>query len=216
MEKKLFFIYTNPRFMATLYQPVMAEAFDGDAKVAVRFTLDNSLLLDTLDNGGEPTPGVVRRLYNQAANCVKGGAHCIVVGCTALNTATAALKGLAEVPLISVDEPMVEAVAAAGHRRVAVLSHAGVNAMTIRRRLQAHGLEADTFVAEGAEAAMAAEDGAGFAHAMQSVARDIRGYDAIALGHITAERVDFSSAAVPVYRCGEWCISAVRKALADK
>ena len=86
--KRLCFIYTIPNFYNALYKPVMSEAFDGREDVEVRFLMDNSLLLDTLANGAEPTPAVERRLLRFAEDCAAVGADCIVVGCTAVNTAT--------------------------------------------------------------------------------------------------------------------------------
>ena len=40
-----------------------------------------------------------------------------------------------------------------------------------------------------------------------------QGFDAIALGHISAEHVDFSGIATPIYKTGACCVEAIRSIL---
>ena len=158
--KKLHFIYTTPNFQTGLYRPVMAREFDQREDVIVRFTMDNSLLLDTLANDVVPTNTTKQRLLSFAQNAEKAGADCIVVGCTAVNTATKEIASLMDVPMFSVDEPMIQAILKDGHRKIAVLSHTPINAATIKRRLLAENSEltVDLFPVEGAKEAAENED----------------------------------------------------------
>ncbi|MBR2578041.1 MAG: aspartate/glutamate racemase family protein [Solobacterium sp.] len=214
--KKLHFIYTTPNFYTGLYKPVMSREFDGRDDITVRFTMDNSLLLDTLANDVIPTNITKQRLLAFAQNAEKAGADCIVVGCTAVNTATKEIASLMDVPLFSVDEPMIQAILKDGHRKIAVLSHTPINAATIRRRLLAENseLQVDLFPVEGAKEAAEGEDYERLRELLQKGAESISDdYDCIACGHITAEDVDFSNVHLPVYRTGEFAIKEINRVL---
>lgn len=216
--KRLYFIYTIPGFYNGLYQPVMARAFDHREDVEVRFLMDSSLLLDTLANGAEPTAAVERRLLHFAESCECAGADCIVVGCTAVNTATKKVAGLMDIPVLSVDEPVIQRVLADGKKKIAVLSHTPINAMTIRRRLLAENpqVQVELFPVAGAGDAFNAGRLEEFRALMKAGAEAIpEGFDAIVLGHISAEEVDFSQVKTPVYPTGCWCIEAIEKILEE-
>ncbi|MGM9668240.1 MAG: aspartate/glutamate racemase family protein [Faecousia sp.] len=210
--KKLFFIYTNPRFMTALYDPVMARTYDGNPDVKVSYLLDHSILTDTIANNTVPTPSVENRLGRLIANCEEAGADCVVVGCTAMNLATLKLAEKASVPVISVDEPMVRRIAADGCGKVAILSHAGDNAETIRRRLEAYGVDCGIFVVPGAREVMG--DREAFAALFEKTAASLPGeYDAIALGHISADDIPFEGVKQRVYRSGRECIREINRVL---
>lgn len=216
MAKKLFFVYTTPAFYNDLYSPVMQSAFDGREDVKVYFSMDNGILLDTLENNVVPTASVKNRVYNILSNCERAGADCIVVGCTAVNTAVKELLPLFDVPVVSVDETMIQNIRKDGRKRVAVLSHTPINAMTIERRLKAEDpdVEVTLFPVAGAADAFAKEREK-FAPLMQAAAEQIPAdkFDCIALGHISAENVDFSNVKLPVYKCGESTIATVNAIL---
>ncbi len=214
--KKLYFIYTVPNFFEALYRPVMYREFEGRNDVIVRFTADTSLLLDTLANDVVPSNTTKQRLFDFARCAEAAGADCIVVGCTAVNTATKEVSQMLDTPLFSVDEPMIQAILKDGRRKVAVLSHTPINAATIKRRLLAEDpdMEVDLYPAEGAKEAFEKGDMDGLRALLKSKAEAIpSGYDCIACGHISAEDVDFSSVSTPVYRTGEYAIKAINEVL---
>lgn len=217
--KTLSFVYTIPNFYSALYQPVMDKAFSDRPDLNVRFSMDNGILLDTLANDVVPTPSVKARLFRLLENAVQAGADCVVVGCTAVNTATKELSSLFQVPVISVDEPMIQQVLADRRRRVAVLSHTPINAATIRRRLLAEdpGLTVDLFPVAGAAEDFNQGRIPEFQAKMRAGALAIpQGYDAIVLGHISAENADFSGIDTPVYRTGSACVAYIEAQLKDK
>lgn len=216
--KRIYFIYTTPTFYNTLYQPVMQDAFGSRPDTEVRFMMDSSLLLDTLANDAQPTPAVERRLLHCAELCQQAGADLIVVGCTAVNTASKKIAPMLDIPLLSVDEPMIQKVLADGKKKIAVLSHTPINAMTIRRRLLAEdpSLEVSMFPVEGAAEVFGSGDMATYHKLLKEAAEAIPAdFDAIVLGHISAENVDFSRVSLPVYRTGANCIAAMEKILAE-
>lgn len=214
--KRLYFIYTIPDFYSKLYKPAMARSLDNREDLDIRFSMDSSLVLDTLANGVVPPPVIKRKLLLLAQECVNSGADVIVVGCTAVNTATKELASMLDVPIISVDEPMIQQVLKDGHKRIAVLSHTEINAATIQRRLLAENpdLVVDLYPAAGASdlfnAGRIPEYHACLAEKAASIPED---YDAIMLGHISAEDVDLSAIQVPVYRTGAACIRMIEELL---
>lgn len=217
--KRVYFIYTTPSFYTSLYQPVMSRYFASQPEVEVRFMMDSSLLLDTLANDAQPTPAVERRLLHCAELCQQAGADLIIVGCTAVNTASKKIAPMLDVPLLSVDEPMIQKVLSDGKKKIAVLSHTPINAMTIRRRLLAEDptLDVSLFPVAGAADAFASGDIAAYHSLMKAAAEGISSdFDAIVLGHISAEDVDFSQVRLPVYLTGSNCIAAMEAILSGK
>lgn len=210
--KKLFFIYTNPRFLTALYSPVMAREFDHDPQVDVTFLLDQSILKDTLRNNVIPSAGVQRRLERLIQNCQDGGADCVVVGCTAMNLATNALAPQFQIPVISIDEPMVQRIAADGRKRVAILTHAADNGETIQRRLAHFGIESMVFVVPITKEAM--DNPQEKTTCFEACAANIEDrFDCIALGHISADDIRFAGLSIPVYRSGRECVAEIKKYL---
>ena len=196
--KKLFYLYTNPRFLEELYTPVMKEAFDRCEDVQVSFVLDTSILDETLQNGAIPTPGVQKRMKRIVENCVEAGADCIVVGCTAVNLATEELRKRNSIPIISVDRPMIQEIVRDGRRKAAVLSHSAVNAKTVGRMLESCGIKHEVFVTD---------------HFLETALGLSEEFDAIALGHITADRIAFDGVKTPIYRSGVSCVKEIKRVL---
>lgn len=214
--KKLYFIYTVPNFYDALYRPVMYREYEGRDDLIVRFTADTSLLQDTLANDVIPTNTTKQRLLSFAKCAEAAGADCIVVGCTAVNTASKEVAGLLDTPMFSIDEPMIQAILKDGKKKVAVLSHTPINAGTIKRRLLAEDpqIEVDLYPVDGAKEAFEKGDMEGLRILLKEAAEAIpSGYDCIACGHISAEDADFSNISIPVYRTGEYAIKAINEVL---
>lgn len=210
--KKLFYIYTNPRFITALYDPVMARAFDSKPLVDVTFLLDQSILKDTLANDVIPTASVEIRLGRLIRNCQEAGADCVVVGCTAMNLATNKLASQFPIPVISVDEPMVQKIADDNRKSVAILTHADDNGETIRRRLASLNINSKVFVVPGAKQAMGNREA--LAECFEACAGSLSPeFDCIALGHISADEIPFKDTSLPVYRSGQACVEEINRIL---
>lgn len=215
--KKLFFIYTNPRFLTALYEPVMARTFDGREDIETYFVCDTSILLDSLKNDAVPDAGVEKRLERLIDNCIDAGADCIVVGCTVMNTATEKLSASKAVPVFNIDEPMIRRAAGDGVKKAAVLSHARDNAQTIERQLKKRGIDCSLFVVPGAAQANQAGDRELLQSLYRSQAEKLGDdFDAVILGHISADDVDFGEACGRVYRSGKLCAQEIERVLERK
>lgn len=214
--KKLTFIYTNPEFKSLLYTPVMSEVFDGRPDVEIDFSLDDSLAKETRKNGMIPTKGVIRRLYNLVENCVLGGAECVVVGCTAINLATFQLKTITSVPLIGLDEPLVDKLYKGGWKKIALVSHSEVHAKMTGRLLEKKIPDVQLNMVAVPEAATA------FAHKnmddyekhIVSASRKIENsVDVLAFPHIACDQFRITDLHKPVFYVGQTLIDEVLKVL---
>ena len=209
MTKKLFFIYTNPRFMGVLYEPTLSNAFDKRDDVDVRFVLDDSLLADTAKNNQIPTPSVVRRLYALVENCAAGGADCVVVGCTAINLAVKQLQGMVSVPLVGIDHPVADKVIASGAKKVVVVSHSKINAATVARMMP--GLQVDCIVPDEAAALFAAKNWSELEKLLYRTAEQAdNDYDAVVFAHISTDSMRLLDGLPPrTFRIGAVAIDAI-------
>lgn len=215
--KKLFFIYTNPRFLTALYEPVMAEAFSDREDLEVYFICDTSILADSLKNNAEPDESVKKRLNRLIDNSIDAGADCVVVGCTVMNTATEILSEKKPVPVFNVDAPMEEKIVRDGVKKVAILSHAEDNALTIERQLKKNGVDCSIFVVPGAAQASQAGNRRLLLELYRRQAEKIQNsFDTIALGHISADNVNFGEVQSRIYRSGRLCIEKINHVLEEK
>lgn len=215
--KKLFFIYTNPRFLTALYEPVMARAFGDRKDLEVFFLCDTSILADALKNDGVPDESVERRLNHLIDNCIEGGADCVVVGCTVMNTAAEKLAPSKPVPVFSIDRPMIAHVAEDGVKKAAVLTHALDNGQTIERQLKKCGVDCRIFVIPDAARANQAGDRALLQSLYRSQAEKLGDeFDAVVLGHISADDVEFGQTQGRVYRSGRLCVEEIERILERK
>lgn len=212
--KKLFFIYTNPRFLTALYEPVMAEAFGNREDLEVYFTCDTSILADSLKNNAEPDESVEKRLNRLIDNCIDAGADCVVVGCTVMNTATEKLSAQKKVPVFNIDAPMEEKIVQDKVQKAAILSHAEDNAQTIERQLKKRGIDCSIFVVPQAAQANQAGDRKLLSDLYRGQAEKIQdSFEAIVLGHISADNVDFGAVQNRIYRSGQLCIEEINRVL---
>lgn len=212
--KKIFFIYTNPQFLTALYQPVMEREFGSNPEVKVNFVCDNSILADSLENNTVPTASVEKRLERLIDNCIEAGADCVVVGCTVMNVATQKIAASKNVPVMNIDDPMIEKLVADNRKHVIVLSHARDNAETIERQLAKKNIAADLFVIPGAGDANRSGDKKKLEilYRDQIVQLDDK-YDAIVLAHISADDIQIPNEIVPIYRSGAICIEKMNQVL---
>lgn len=211
--KKIVFIYTNPRFMTALYSPVFSQEYDNKKDVEVNFMCDQSLLLDTLKNNVIPTESVKTRLKRLIANAIEAKADCVVVACTTLNLAVDESKDEYKIPVLSIDSPLEEAIKSDNRKKVAILTHALDNGQTIKRELDWLKIESDIYVVDGAKECLGIKDN--LEKCYIRAIEQIKGYDAIALGHVSADKLQLSTD-IPIYRSGELCIKKINEILGIK
>lgn len=115
--KKLYTINTNEAevFLDAIYNPFLKPFKDANPAVELYNIIDDSLLNDTRKYGGM-TPVIANRMLNYAMAAEKSGADGVLVTCTSVNKATAAIRPLLSIPILNIEEPVAEAAAKSGER----------------------------------------------------------------------------------------------------
>jgi Asp/Glu/hydantoin racemase len=146
--------------------PVLAETFAGlaserlDTSAELVHVVDESLLADAIAADGL-SPAIARRLATRIFEAEDGGADAILVTCSSMGPAVEAARTFCSVPLLRVDEPMIDRAIQLGDAIgvVGTLSTTlGPTADLVARRAAAQGkqVEVDARLAEGAFAELKA------------------------------------------------------------
>ena len=101
---RLTLIHTVPGLVGTFSE--LAGELIGD-RASIVHVVDESLLADTIA-AGELTPAVARRVAGQALAAQDAGAAAILVTCSSIGAAVEASRPFCSVPLLRVDEPMID------------------------------------------------------------------------------------------------------------
>ena len=80
-KKKLFLIHTVNQFMDMIYKPFGVPFAEENDDIEIYNIMDDTLLRETLDNGGITT-SVRSRILNYAKSAAEAGADCAMVTCT--------------------------------------------------------------------------------------------------------------------------------------
>ena len=118
--------------------------------------MDDSILPEVIENGGNFTPGIVRRLATFGTNVQLQGAAVAVCMCTTLTSAVAQAAQSMEIPFITIDGPMLEEAVTRGNK-VALLITANTTLVASSRSAREAAVRAgrgdiqiDTILVEGA------------------------------------------------------------------
>lgn len=189
MEKKVAFFHT------TMNTPLpLKRAFEARfPEVPLITVMDDSVLPEVIANGGNFTPGIVRRLVSFGTNVQMQGAAVAVCMCTTLTGAVAQAALALDIPFITIDGPMLSEAVTRGER-VALLITADTTFRASSRsardaavRAGREQVQVDTILVEGAfEALNRRQDKALhdrlIAEAARKAARD---HDVIALAQVS-------------------------------
>jgi Asp/Glu/hydantoin racemase len=155
--QRLVLIHTVP-VLADTFAGLAAERLDTSADLV--HVVDESLLADAIAADGL-SPVVARRLATRIFEAEDGGADAILVTCSSMGPAVEAARTFCSVPLLRVDEPMIDRAIELGETIgvVGTLSTTlGPTAELVARRaaLQGKQVEVDARLAEGAFAELKA------------------------------------------------------------
>ena len=105
--KKLYTINTVNNFMDIIFKPFGVPFAQANPDIEVYNIMDDSLLKETLTNGG-PTGQVCNRMMNYAQAAQNSGADGILVTCTSVNQATKLIRQLINIPMMNIEEPVAQ------------------------------------------------------------------------------------------------------------
>ncbi len=137
--KKLALIHTVSWYNKSVIGPFAAPWLKDNPDVEIINIMDDSLLSESLPNGG-PTKEVIRRmvLYYQAAEAT--GADVLMCSCTTMGPGTRVARQMIGKPLFNIDEPMAKE-AVAGGKKLGILATVPTSAPATRTLLEMEAAE---------------------------------------------------------------------------
>ena len=138
--KKLAIIHTVSWYNKSVIEPFANPWLIDNPEVEIINIMDDSLLSESLANGG-PTKEVIRRmiLYYQAAEAT--GADVLMCSCTTMGPGTRAARQLTRKPLFNIDEPMAKESVLKG-TKLGILATVPTSAPATRALLEIEAAEA--------------------------------------------------------------------------
>lgn len=112
MPKKAAFIHTVPS-LVDLFNNLSGEFFPRGVEI---FHIADELLLKTVLAEGRLTPFIFRRLADHVIAAVEGGACMVQVTCSSISPCVEAARPFVTVPVLKIDEPMVDHALTIGDR----------------------------------------------------------------------------------------------------
>lgn len=112
MNKKLGFIHTVPSLVG-LFADLSKELLPGDVEV---FHIADELLLKVVLAQGGLSPFIFRRVAEHVIAAEEGGASVIQLTCSSISPCADAARPLVSVPVLKIDEPMVDRALSIGDR----------------------------------------------------------------------------------------------------
>ncbi len=205
---KLFCINTISNFKDIIFDPFGKPFMEANPDVEIFNIVDDTLLRETVANGGV-TGSTLRRVYNYATAAVEAGADCIMGTCTSVNAAAKYLRPLLPVPYMNIDEPVAREAVKAG-TRIGVLATLPTSPKAIIRLLEesaaANGKELSitTRVAQGAFDVLCSGDRAKHDEMVNenlyALAKEV---DIVVFAQISMSLLRHEPVAVPVFKIGE-------------
>lgn len=159
MAQRLALIHTVPSVIplfAGLAQDVLGP------EVELMHVADEILLKAILDQGGV-SPFIVRRVMQHAVDAEQTGASAVQLTCSSISPCADKARASVSIPILTIDEPMVEQAVLRAHR-IGVAATAATTlhptADLVRRRAAAAGrsVEVEAVLCQGAHAAVLSGD----------------------------------------------------------
>ena len=115
MKNKLAMIHTVSWYNKSVIEPFASRFAEQNPDVELMNIMDDTLLSESLANGG-PTQAVVRRMVLYAMAAEAQGADVVMCSCTTMGDATRTARKLVSVPIFNIDEPMARQAVTLGTR----------------------------------------------------------------------------------------------------
>lgn len=217
MMKKLAIIHTVSWYNKSVIEPFAEPWLKENPDVEIINIMDDSLLSESLPNGG-PTKEVIRRmvLYYEAAEAT--GADVLMCSCTTMGPGTRAARQMINKPLFNIDEPMAKEAVAKG-RRLGILATVPTSApatialLKMEAEEQKKAIEIKTVINEKAFKYLLAGNMEKHNEIVYQELEKLQNeVDVIALGQISLAQIKFE-AKVPVLQVGRSGFNYARKLL---
>ena len=207
MKKKLYTINTVNNFMDIIFRPFGEPFQEKMSDLEIYNIMDDSLLKETLANGGV-TANVCSRMLNYALAAQNSGADGILTTCTSVNEATKHIKKFLRIPVMNIEEPVAQMAVEYG-KKIGILATLPTSPAAIGRvileKAEEAGKEVELVnrVVEGAFDVLCTGDverhDQMVCEALYQLAEEV---DVIAFAQISMSLVKHDSVNVPVYKIG--------------
>ena len=216
-RKRLVLIHTVNWYERAVMEPFAREFAAENPEVELTNIMDDSLLVESLRNGG-PTPAVIRRMMFYAMAAESAGADVIMCSCTTMGKATRLARAFISVPFFNIDEPMAKQAVAAGGT-IVILATVPTSAPATRALLEQEAeragkrIRVETVINEEAFSHLqAGEVDRHDALVCKEVDRLAQSVDVIALGQISLSKI-CHRARVPILQVGRSGFAEARRLL---
>lgn len=112
MQVKLAFIHTVPS-LVSLFTDLSVELLPDNVGV---FHIADEILLKTVLSQGGLSPFIYRRVAENAVAAEEAGAHLVQLTCSSISPCADAARSMVGIPLLKIDEPMVDRAISLGKR----------------------------------------------------------------------------------------------------
>jgi len=215
--KKLAIIHTVSWYNKSVIEPFAEPWLKENPDVEIINIMDDSLLSESLPNGG-PTKEVIRRmvLYFQAAEAT--GADVLMCSCTTMGSGTRVARQVINKPVFNIDEPMAKEAVAKG-KKLGILATVPTSAPATRALLEMEAaaigktIEIKTVINEAAfQYLLNGEVERHNELVHQELEKLQNEVDVIVLGQISLAQIQFE-AKVPILQVGHSGFAYARKLL---
>lgn len=216
-KKKLAIIHTVSWYNNSVIEPFATPWLKENPDVELINIMDDSLLSESLPNGG-PTKEVIKRmvLYYQAAEAT--GADVLMCSCTTMGPGTRAARQMINKPLFNIDEPMATEAVAKG-KKLGILATVPTSAPATETLLEmaadeaAKNIEIKTVINESAFRHLLSGDIEKHNELVHGELEKLQHEaDVIVLGQISLAQIQFD-AKVPILQVGHSGFAHARKLL---
>lgn len=220
-KKKLYLIHTVNQFMDMIYKPFGVPFAEENPDIEIFNIMDDSLLRETLDNGGI-TNGVSSRILNYAKSAAEAGADCVMCTCTSVNAASKHARNFSPIPIFNIDEPVARETVKNG-KKIGVLATLPTSPKGTVRLLEEEAarqnkeIEIIVKVADGAFDALTAGDvekhDKMVSDALFELAKEV---DTITFAQISMSKLKHEDPGVPIYKIGRLGFEEAKKIMMEK
>lgn len=217
---KIYTINTINNFMDIIYNPFGKPFVEKYDDVSITNIMDDSLLSETLANGGVSKSSLMK-IINYAQAAKMAGADGVVVTCTSINEATERIKSFLDIPIINIEEPVAE-MAVANGVKIGVIGTIPTSPTAIGRTIKQKALEMNkeieivNCVVDGAFDVLCSGDRLKHdemvCEALYKLAKEV---DVIAFAQISMSLLKHDEVDVPLYKIGESGFMKMKKLIEE-
>lgn len=216
-KKTLALIHTVNWYDKSVGDPFVTPWLEKNPDVQVFNIMDDSLLAESLENGGA-TPAVLKRIQFYVLAAEAMGADVVMCSCTTVGEAVRAARSYASIPVFNIDEPMAREAVRQG-RRIGIVATVPTSPAATVRQLERAAEEAGKVI----EIQIALNEPA-FQHLQKGeierhnglvhkeMDRLARSVDVLALGQISLGQIRHQTR-VPVLQVGHSGLAEARRLL---